>query len=714
MAHILQYAYHCMDILNQYVLNNWPLKIVLGFKQLSQPTRQTELTVRKIFNHILSTDDADELQKLCCPLVSSLPLNENVLGIRDKNTEFSLLQIAVAKGAKSIVIALLKWPYEKLENDCSSPLHLAALLGYAEILEILLKNGFDPGSAAGICYPQWHLPSGRRNWFGNPVYICSLNKRFPTHWAVYHDNAKCLSLLLASLKRKGISVDLVNLLHYACDNGSNNCITLILSHDPSIVNCKDSDGVIPLFKAVRWGIPCTEPLVNAGACVNFVASDGSTALHQLFDNHVCGVFSLYDTTELLLKTGIEQLINSRNKDGETPLHLLVSHVSNIRSVKLPHHVIQASSEIHQDYQNQVIQTLELLFQFNADVGIVDNYGFDPLHRLMHIALRLNNRESTVGEERSQHLLRPPFQYHKTNYVYLKQALQIFLSYGPNINRIGPDGTSLLYIFFQYLLNEDISYLCVQSDAIIEILGLLLTNGSKLQDKEPGYYQLVSAFASCLTNCPDDGPTMAGFSSLVCRVLAVSVENNQNLNNVDVVRWEDSMGFPRSQSRCALDHFMVLFEFYTWKNQQLIEIYKWLRVLLQLGADPDLQPNSKFVVCHSQSSIYLKKQGSQCLSACLTYRNSFMDYAVDFFMLFYNTMSHEPLFNYLNAAKITLNPARNSGCEISRVVIDLAENPRSLKQSARVVIYKSIDRKIAERVPLLPLPNPLKAYLQDID
>lgn len=720
MTHLLQYAYDCLDVLNQYLLNYWPLKIVFGLKPLLQPSKDTETTIQKLFTYFRKIDNIDELEKNCCSLALSLSLDENILSCRDHNTSYNLLQLAIAKGAKSLVKVFLKWPHDKLENDCCSPVHLAAHLGHVEILEILLKNGMDVRSQAGICYPQWHVPLGRRtNWLGrtaNPIYSCSLNKHLPTHWACHSNNAGCLSLLLTHMNQRGYTVDLVDLLHYSCDCGAKDCIQMILSQNASIVNSKDSNGLTPLLKSVKWGISCTTVLINNGADVKIIASNGNTALHQLFGGEFSGLFTIFDTSELLLKTGVEQMINCRDKNGETPLHFLVSHVSNIPSVKFPPHVVDEENykSLHNDYQDQVIQTLELLLQFNADAGILNSYGIDSLGKLMYISLKSSMGENAVlHEPRFHNLLGTSFHNYNKHHGHLHQAIEVLVRYGSNINRPSPNGASPLYVYFQCLLNEDPTNLFVQSDSVVQIVELLLSHGAKLQENAPGYFNIVSEFASGL-NCMVDRRIISEFSSLVCRLLTVSVKNGQNPNQIDVVKWEDSMGFPRCQNRSALDFFMILVEKFPWKNQQLVEIHKWLKVLFQLGADPDIQPNpSNFVVCHSQSSIYLKRLGSQCLNSCVSNRNMFMDYAVEFFMLFYNTMSHDALYNYLNAAKVTLNPARNLGCENSRIVINLSENPRSLKQIARLQIYKSIDRKIAEKVPRLPLPKSLKEYLLEI-
>lgn len=88
------------------------------------------------------------------------------------------------------------------------------------------------------------------------------------------------------------------------------------------------------------------------------------------------------------------------------------------------------------------------------------------------------------------------------------------------------------------------------------------------------------------------------------------------------------------------------------------------------------------------------------------------------MLFYNSMGHRALYQCLNAATYMsrFDPEcdRMPSSVFIQVIKKLAFRPRSLKQIARVAIYRALDRQLSVGVPQLPLPNQLKSYLLDVE
>ena len=109
-------------------------------------------------------------------------------------------------------------------------------------------------------------------------------------------------------------------------------------------------------------------------------------------------------------------------------------------------------------------------------------------------------------------------------------------------------------------------------------------------------------------------------------------------------------------------------------------------------------------------------------------------------LFYNTMEHTSLHTSLAASKSLthlrprgLNNLRGNSTVVAAtspqstvsslaqgnhdflsLVNAMSENPRSLKELARISIYKSLNRQIAPRVDQLPLPHIVKKYLLTLD
>ena len=152
------------------------------------------------------------------------------------------------------------------------------------------------------------------------------------------------------------------------------------------------------------------------------------------------------------------------------------------------------------------------------------------------------------------------------------------------------------------------------------------------------------------------------------------------------------------------------------------IHNWLRILLQWGADPDIESYpSDPMICHSQSSIFLKKLTTQAINHYIhevkeiqaIFENG---HAEELLMLFYKSMDHKVLYECLSTAcfMTRFHPQGATGQNFLSLLNRMMEQPRSLKQMARVTIYKAVDRKLMASIDQLPLPRALKNYLLDIE
>ena len=145
------------------------------------------------------------------------------------------------------------------------------------------------------------------------------------------------------------------------------------------------------------------------------------------------------------------------------------------------------------------------------------------------------------------------------------------------------------------------------------------------------------------------------------------------------------------------------------------------LLLQWGTDPDIEPYpSDHVICHSQSSIFLKPKGSQPVNQYINEIqdiNSILDggYAEQLLMLFCNTMDHHALYQCLGTAKFMSRFDPNSAPtgKFLKLINKLSSQPRSLRQIARVAISKAMNRKLTN-VNQLPLPVPLQNYIRNVE
>ncbi|KAH8021875.1 hypothetical protein HPB51_018724 [Rhipicephalus microplus] len=136
-------------------------------------------------------------------------------------------------------------------------------------------------------------------------------------------------------------------------------------------------------------------------------------------------------------------------------------------------------------------------------------------------------------------------------------------------------------------------------------------------------------------------------------------------------------------------------------------------------NPDVQVSSSDpVICHSQSSVFLKKASSQVLHYYIHQLSRKHDLLndpeqrfADLIRLFYYTMDHRKLYSCLKSflSQPAMLPPVTAGC-ITQLLKSMYSQPRSLKQIARVAIHQALRHQVATLVGKLSLPGPLKEYL----
>lgn len=355
----MEVTYSYIYSLCHYFRFTWPLSLIYG-QRLQPPSHRTKEAVLKAIN-LMKMGDCSSREIL--ELLASLPPKEDVLRVVDKERGFDVMQHAVITDYKDVVSLLLSHGCCPDRYHCSNPIHLAAYLGRSAILKILLESGADPSVRTGMCFPEPHLPVRcHASYFGfsqYPVYLCRTQHTTPMQCAIRQSNLECVKILTQALQHNKHTASLFNpllCLQQACRQGSPECIHYFVTTFPECINQYGPDGDTPLLTAVSWGEERAKILVDNGADVHQVSRNiHETALHRLYRMNIDGLFSIYDTTCYLLMTGIEQDINAVTDLGETPLHMLVSHVSytggNYMDPRFKHISRQA---LQPDYQRQVL------------------------------------------------------------------------------------------------------------------------------------------------------------------------------------------------------------------------------------------------------------------------------------------------------------------------------------------------------------------------
>uniref|UniRef100_A0A7N6BZX6 Ankyrin repeat domain 28b n=1 Tax=Anabas testudineus TaxID=64144 RepID=A0A7N6BZX6_ANATE len=238
------------------------------------------------------------------------------------------------------------------DNEKRTPLHAAAYLGDAEIIELLVLADNFHYVCNTLC---WHLfislthtivfiqgarVNAKDNKWLTPLHravascsemvklllsrganINAFDKkdRRAIHWAAYMGHLEVVKLLVDS----GAEVDCKDKkaytpLHAAASSGMSSTVHYLLSLGVH-VNEANAYGNTPLHLACYNGQDVVVgELIQAGANVNQVNERGFSALHFASSSRQGALCQ-----ELLLAHGAH--INMRSKDGKTPLHMAATH-----------------------------------------------------------------------------------------------------------------------------------------------------------------------------------------------------------------------------------------------------------------------------------------------------------------------------------------------------------------------------------------------------
>ncbi|CAB0031723.1 unnamed protein product [Trichogramma brassicae] len=337
--------------------------------------------------------------------------------------------------------------------DCfgRSPLHWAVISGLKKVFELLLKNGADPNLASNNGDTPLHLISDEQEDSDDfdkmtmlfelshddykPLRVNAQNVsgKTPLLAAVTNVCAKATELLL----RRGADPNLADKnklapLHIICFGGNDDLATTFFKINDELnqtvqIDARDKNGNTPLHLAIFYDNPnLLEMLLVRGADLNSLNKDGLTPLHSICNKeeeaddlakrffeigekfnkpvridsrdidgntplHVAIHKNHVNLIGFLLRKGADP--NSPNKNGETPLHriceaniddLTVEMIFKICDEK--HHLMQVDAQdkrgkrpLHVAIKNGNIKLVEILMGRGADPNSATNIGLTPLH-----------------------------------------------------------------------------------------------------------------------------------------------------------------------------------------------------------------------------------------------------------------------------------------------------------------------------------------------
>ena len=292
---------------------------------------ETDGFVLKI-DHALSADIYEEFhdaaKKDNLKAVKKLLSNRSELLEKSDQYNRTALHSAARYGAVSVSKYLIDRGADlnaKDENG-NTPLHLASIHCHDEVVELIVNENIDLNSF--------------NNDGVSPLYL-----------AVIYGNSKTVGLLLSKKADGNIKDKEGNtLLHLAALRGHAEKVREILKFYPEIDNRNDANNT-PLLLAVKRpdNAKVIESLLDHGAGLAMRDSTGRSILHITSKSNM----------ELLIKRGAD--INAQDKDGNTPLHLILKDLLMLKY-------------FHPSLKDKII----MLMKGDADPNLKNKEGMSPM------------------------------------------------------------------------------------------------------------------------------------------------------------------------------------------------------------------------------------------------------------------------------------------------------------------------------------------------
>ncbi len=234
-----------------------------------------------------------------------------------------------------------------------STLHWAAILGYDDVVELLLGKGASVNEKARHGYTPLHYAARAGSREVVDLLIAAgadVNSRAkydgesPLHWAARANNAEIAEYLI----EKGAEANIKGYkdwtpLHIAAENGNIELAKLLIDNNADVNVGSKEHRYTPLHLAIESNNPeLVRLLVNRGADVNATNSCKENAAHHAA--YHCEILSF------LISKGAD--FKAENDRGETPLHWAARSGS--------------------------LDSVKLLLEKGADLNALDNWGHSPL------------------------------------------------------------------------------------------------------------------------------------------------------------------------------------------------------------------------------------------------------------------------------------------------------------------------------------------------
>lgn len=642
-----------------------------GSARVSESTRRA---LRTVFEALQSNPHVP-VSALEWALVQ-IPKGENLVAVTN-DEGYNLLQKAVGFNNVEVVRWLVGRGCDVNRAVCSLPLHIACLRGFEDVVELLLKHGARIDMEARMCWPGPHNQNCEQRGIHEAGVADKTSDKLQSAicYAIDGDHVDILELLMQQGEDNWFPWQQKRpLLHLACERGAWHCVKLLVTERSLEINqCYDE--YYPIHQAALHPLRFLELLLQCGADAKVrTATQQTTLLHVVFLLGKKSADETLATIKLLLDYGLRDLINEADTLGNTPLHALI--------IRYALEEARYGYDIDPPPWNKWDMLLILRY-------LIQNGGGPSINRQGNSALACVLR-------------------HVRDWEFRYELLDMLLQNNGNPNIVGRDGSVPLMVCLVPLINKDPLHYLTHTMKVfyLNCIRLLCKHGanpncSSRSNLTPLHVLVFTASEYIILNRAEEKELAFAF---IQQLLVILLQHGLDPNVRFSQRTQHvllSLMDMVQNARCPAD---------------LDYVYNLTLTLLQYGADPNVNiSTTEPMICHSQSSVFLKKPSNHVLYyyvQLITRRDELLmdaDHFTRLIWLYYLAMEHRQLCSTL---RILVQQA--SLVPMKRVLISLVRQlytqPRSLKQIARVTIYKSLGYRTAQNLNKLPLPSALKEYI----
>ena len=381
------------------------------------------------------------------------------------------------------------------------------------------------------------------------------------------------------------------ILHSACRHGAFNCVSYLTSVQSHEINNIDEFGSTPLLYAVPWGRRFVQILEASGADMHAINFRQQSALHVLL-TEVRDPQNLHECAKFLLACGLEQDVNAVDVHGNTALHLAVDLVN------------RKSTEGMRWSDDITLATMNLLLINNCNPNTLNDCGISALHKLIMAFNYLMSNDPTGITIQTL----PLRENYKMDFSVLRRSMEVLLVNGACPDVATSSGRTSLALLLACTLDLDTAKTEELGPGFLDCLQLLCSHGAGPSCSLNTHAEIILCLTRYGHRCllqPDD-ETRNAMSAFFQQILTTLLRHglNSNYRSNEFRRGLDS------RSGNILVELVRLAQ-HVRSPDHLVHIYDWVLTCLQCGANPDVEPYpSDHIICHSQSSIFLKAKNSQ--------------------------------------------------------------------------------------------------------